>query len=281
MFHRSYHAYTGPHPQFSMSRLLIIACALGYVSPKTKRSRLSSPLPIRPSIDEKSAYSSTSETATSSFNLTDMSQQSQAMPTILPYDTSSAQLWNLDSELTSAYVQPFQDVFFSSLDSFNASVDFMNSDAFLGPQLYAPSNGLPHPATSTDDSLRWPTRAVDESRRKTLIKHFVESANPISVILPTHSEWTSACRSLLAMANDSTFLLSAISSLSALHLYNTEGEDSVEEAFQSYKSSSRNVNEILDGVHAEDHQLKQAFATLFLLTHVEVRHHLPHLNYKC
>lgn len=75
------------------------------------------------------------------------------------------------------------------------------------------------------------------------------------------------------MANDSTFLLSAICSLSALHIYNTEGENCVEEAFQSYRSSSRNVNEILDNLHADDHQLKQAFAALFLLTHVEARGH--------
>ncbi len=103
-----------------------------------------------------------------------------------------------------------------------------------------------------------------------LIEHFVKSANPISVTLPTHTEWTSACRSLLEMAKESLALLSAICALSAIHLHTTKGEDSFDEAFWLYRSSSEDVNTTLDCTKVDDRKLKQAFATVFLLTHVEV-----------
>ena len=151
-------------------------------------------------------------------------------------------------------------------------LDFANSDAFLGPELLTGYGGhREHTGEVIDAPPQRVTDTSEPDRRKTLIEHFIRSTNPVSVILPTHSEWTSACRSLLAMANESTFLLTAICALSALHLYTTKGEDSLDEAFGSYKSSSRSVNAILDQTRVDDRQLKQAFATIFLLTHVEVR----------
>lgn len=191
-------------------------------------------------------------------------------PNTLHYGTQG-QLWNPDSNPGPGYAPPFQDIFLSSLDSFNVGLDFANSDAFLGPAFLPSSTAFSLNVTSVNNSTD--PVLIDEKRRKILIEHFVRSANPISVILPTHTEWTSACRSLLAMANESAFLLSAICALSALHLYTDAKEDSLDEAFQNYKSSSRNVNAVLDHPQVDDRQLKQAFATVFLLTHVEVGHY--------
>jgi hypothetical protein len=188
-------------------------------------------------------------------------------PNTLPYG-NQGQLWNIDSEPTPGYAPPFQDIFFSSLDSFNVGLDFANSDAFLGPELWSGSTGFSPTVAGAGNSAD--ASGTNEKRRKILIEHFVQSANPVSVILPTHTEWTSACRSLLAMANESVFLLSAICALSALHLYTTKDEDSLDEAFWNYKSSSRSVNAVLDHPQVNDRQLKQAFATVFLLTHIEV-----------
>ena len=172
---------------------------------------------------------------------------------------SDGHLWNHE-------ISPFQDVFFSSLDNFEIGVDFAMSDAFLG--LEYPNGTSNHVvAASTGDT---PHHAVAEKRRRTLIEHFVRSTNPISVILPTHTEWSSACRSLLAMANESSFVLMAICALSALHRYASKEEDSFEEAFQYYKMSSSEVNSMFSKPAVGDRQLKQAFATVFLLSHVEV-----------
>lgn len=189
-----------------------------------------------------------------------------------PMYADQSQLWTFDGVSGPAYAQPFQDIFFSSLDSFNVGLDFTNSDAFLGPELFPVENGVStikssHSSTNLDNK---DSGNGDDERRKHLIEHFVRSTNPVSVILPTHTEWTSACRSLLAMANESAFLLAAICALSALHLYITNAEDSLVEAFQDYKSASRSVNAVMDHPKVDDRQLKQAFATIFLLTHVEV-----------
>ena len=188
-------------------------------------------------------------------------------PTMLSYE-NQGQLWNIDSQPTPGYAPPFQDIFLSSLDSFHVGLDFANSEAFLGPQFFPGSNVLLPNVVGASNCADPST--IDEKRRKVLLEHFVQSANPIFVILPTHTEWTSACRSLLAMANESAFLLSAICALSALHLYTATKEDSLDEAFRNYKSSSRSVNAVLDQPQVDDRQLKQAFATVFLLTHVEV-----------
>ena len=219
-------------------------------------------------VNGKRAYNFTLQQSPANF----YSSQPGAMVshTVLPYE-SQTQAWNFGGDSVAAYPPPFQDIFFSSLDSFNASVDFTNSDAFLGPQPYSNSNGVVNQASSVNEPFSWMAESIgDEERRNFLIEHFVESTNPVSVILPTHTEWTSACRSLLAMAKESVFLMSSICAISALHLHTTKGEDSLEEAFRNYKYSSRTVNEILDQPRVEDGQLKQAFATVFLLTHVEV-----------
>lgn len=193
-----------------------------------------------------------------------------APPISLPYGHQGI-LWSFDGDAVPAYAPPFQDIFLSSLDSFNMGLDFANSDAFLGPELFTSASGFVDPGNSSQDPSQLAMdSAGNEERRKALIEHFVQSANPVSVILPTHTEWTSACRSLLSMANESLFLLSAICALSALHLYISKGEDSVNEAFRNYKSSSRSVNAVLDNPRVDDRPLKQAFATIFLLTHVEV-----------
>jgi hypothetical protein len=182
------------------------------------------------------------------------------------------QLWSFDGVSAPAYAPPFQDIFFSSLESFNVGLDFTNSDAFLGPELYPGSNGLVTNKFSNDSPHldMADSNSGNDERQKRLIEHFVLSANPVSVILPTHTEWTSACRSLLAMANESAYLLSAICALAALHLYITKDEDSLNEAYQQYKFSSRSVNAVMDHPDIDDRPLKQAFATIFLLTHVEV-----------
>ena len=124
-------------------------------------------------------------------------------PPTVPID-NQGQLWTLDNEPNVAYAGPFQDVFFSSLDNFDVGLDLTASEAFLGP------NVLPHTYTilpgqndSTQNPFRDDSLRTDDERRKTLLEHFVKSANPVSVILPTHTEWTSACRTLLVMANDS------------------------------------------------------------------------------
>lgn len=198
---------------------------------------------------------------------------SSAVPSTstLPYGSNGQQIWNFNGETAPGNAPPFQDIFFSSIDSFNTGLDFANSDAFLGPDWLAGSTGMLLGRTS-DLPTTWETDddSPDNDRRKALIEHFVQSSNPISVILPTHTEWTSACRSLLAMAKDSSFLLSAICALAALQLYNEKEEDTFDEAYRYYKASCRNVNTVLDQAQVDDRHLKQAFATLFLLSHVEV-----------
>lgn len=199
--------------------------------------------------------------------------QAMPPPSTLPYG-GSGQLWSFENDYASAFASPFQDIFFSSLDNFSVGLDFANSDVFLGPE----HNSNPHgSSTSPKNDVyvahgHWTTKEANnyEERCKALVEHFVKSANPVSVILPITSEWTSACRSLLAMANESSFLLSAICALSALHIHITKGDDHFDEAFQNYKISSRDVTAILDDPNVEDRQLRQAFATIFLLSHVEV-----------
>jgi hypothetical protein len=250
---------------------------LGYNLPKTKSAPLSSletaAAPDNFDVNEKRAYSFTLQQNPPDFYGTShMALQPRAMVshTVLPHNSQS-QAWNFGGDSVATYPPPFQDIFFSSLDSFNVGGDFTNSDAFLGPQAYPNSNGLVNHATSGNESLgSIPQSTADGERQKVLIEHFVTSTNPVSVILPTHTEWTSACRSLLAMANESVFLISSICAISALHLHTTRGDDCLDEAFRNYKFSSRTVNEILDHPRVEDRQLKQAFATIFLLTHVEV-----------
>lgn len=194
-----------------------------------------------------------------------------AMPQPALYENLTEQQWNDGGPFASGYAQPFQDIFFSSLDSFNVGMDFANSEAFLGPQQYTRSNGVQHIETTANDSSSSMLNAIgDEQRRRALVEHFVQSTNPISVILPTHTEWTSACRSLLVMATESIFLLSSICALSALNIHTTKNESTVDEAFGYYKLSSRLANEIFNHPNVEDRQLKQAFATVFLLTHAEV-----------
>ena len=243
----------------------------GYV--KERLSQLSSPQSVASvdniDVNDRRKLPSAAQTSPAELYQPPRFQAPQPMPppNTLPYGTQG-QLWNIDSEPTPGYAPPFQDIFFSSLDSFNVGLDFANSDAFLGPDLISSSTGFPPNVAGAGNSAE--ASSTNEKRRKVLIEHFVQSANPVSVILPTHTEWTSACRSLLAMATDSVYLLSAICALSALHLYTTKDEDCLDEAFGNYKSSSRSVNAVLDHPQVNDRQLKQAFATVFLLTHVEV-----------
>ena len=182
-------------------------------------------------------------------------------PSNLPY-ASQGQLWSFDSDPASAFTSPFQDIFFSSLDNFDVGLDFANSDAFLGTEYYPNPNGI-DPNSRRTSNWNIGTTYNDDERHKILIDHFVQSANPISVILPTHTEWSSACRSLLAMANESAFLRCAICALSALHLYVAKTEDSFDEAFRNYKLSSKDVNAVLDHPNVEDRQLKQALSLCF------------------
>ena len=224
-------------------------------------------------VNQKRAYAFTlQQNPANLYSSSNIALQPRAMAShnVLPYEGQN-QVWNIGGDSGGVYPPPFQDIFFSSLDSFDVGVDFTNSDAFLGPQSYLNSNGINTANSSNESSRREAESLGDEERRKVLIEHFTTSTNPVSVILPTHTEWTSACRSLLAMANDSMFLISSICALSSLHLHITKGEDCLEEAFRNYKISSRTMNETLDHPQAEDYRLKQAFATLFLLTHVEVR----------
>ena len=194
-------------------------------------------------------------------------------PPTIPFGNKD-QLWTFGNSSPSGFPSPFQEIFFSSLDNFGAGFDFATSNAFLGSEFLPNSAGvsIDPRSNSVANQTHVDTEAAtdDSERRKILIEHFVKSANPISVILPTHSEWTSACRSLLAMANESAFLLSAICALSALHMYATRGEDSSEEALRHYRASSRDVNAVMDLEDVDDRLLKQAFATVFLLTHVEI-----------
>ena len=154
-------------------------------------------------------------------------QHQSGLETMHPVSTSPygnpGVLWNFENETAAGFGRAFQDVFFS-LDNFDVGADFANSDAFLGPEFLPDANGASQneniqTAYDTNRQL-WSAGVGNENnyREKALIEHFVTSADPISVILPTHTEWTSACRSLLAMANESPFLLSAICALSAIHL---------------------------------------------------------------
>lgn len=246
----------------------------GYVKGMAKQESPSSPPSTISTganqVDDRQAQSASSQTGLPDFYRASSIQNPPAMPP--PMYANQNQLWSFDGISAPVYSQPFQDIFFSSLDSFNVGLDFTNSDAFLGPELYPGPNGLATNKFSNDspDLESTSTSENSDERRKRLIEHFVRSANPVSVILPTHTEWTSACRSLLAMANESAFLLSAICALAALHLYITKDEDSLNEAWQQYKSSSRSVNAVMEHPNVDDRQLKQAFATIFLLTHVEV-----------
>lgn len=116
---------------------------------------------------------------------------------------------------------------------------------------------------------------ASEDMERLLLEHFTKAANPISVLPLTHTEWASARRNLLMMANDSACLSAAIYAVSALHMYTVEGKGVLDQAFDYYHASSTGLGAILD--HRSEAEisngraLKQAFATLFLLSHLEVR----------
>ena len=181
-------------------------------------------------------------------------------------NTNEAQAWNIANGSGPTFSSPFQDIFFSSLDNFDVGIDFAASDDFLGTDLLTPHalSVTPAPSPTAGAAL------INDERRRDLLEHFIQSTNPISVILPTHTEWSSACRGLLAMARECLCVSSAICAFSALHLFTTQGDTSLEEAFQCYSISSDEVDSILDDANVEDRKLKQAFATIFLLLQVEV-----------
>lgn len=184
------------------------------------------------------------------------------------------QLWPMGNDSTLSYAQSFQDVFFLSLENFDAGAAYSHSNLLSQPEIMSLGNGTAQQPRDgiPNGTLSFPPYDATglDQRQQVLIDHFVRSANPVAVILPTHSEWTSASRILLAMASESIFLLNAIYSLSSLHLFATRTDNCYEEAFGYYRNSSREVNSTLDLAHVGDRQLKQAFATVFLLTHVEV-----------
>jgi hypothetical protein len=196
------------------------------------------------------------------------------LPTFPQPGMGTDHLWSVDEDSTMSYAQPFQDVFLSSLDTFDTELGRSNSNFTAQPEANLNDNvRLPHfqgeaPNTSLQHLQSLPKDI--SQRQQALIDHFVHSANPVAVILPTHDEWASACRSLLAMASGAEFLFDAICSLSALHLCAMRSEDSYEEASRYYKTSTRQANKVLDQEHVGDQQLKRAFATVFLLTHAEV-----------
>jgi len=110
-------------------------------------------------------------------------------------------------------------------------------------------------------------------RQRYLLHHFNPVSNPIPLIAPIDSQWTSAYSSLLNMACNCPYLINAICAVSELHLSDS-GRGSVEQAFGYYQSASNAAEAVLgvDSSRTEDRTLKRAFATLFLLMRAEVRY---------
>jgi hypothetical protein len=75
------------------------------------------------------------------------------------------------------------------------------------------------------------------------------------------------------MAHDSMCLLNAIYALSAANMFITEDKHTASTALSYYKVASTEVKKIFsEGGFIDDRKLKQAFATTFLLSHVEAGH---------
>lgn len=204
-----------------------------------------------------------------------ISSSAQAVPSIptTAYEAQGDQ-WTVTNHTASSFAPHFPDNFLPPLETFEDGIGFpANAEAFLGPDPFciAANPMRPEMDGSNINSISTNDTAINgDVRRQKLLEHFVQSVNPTKLMQPTHTEWTSACRSLIAMAHECTFLLSAICSLSALHLYCTAGDDYFEEAFRHYRFAGREVNNVLDGAVCDDRQLKQAFAAIFLLTYTEV-----------
>ncbi|TPX17024.1 uncharacterized protein E0L32_012316 [Thyridium curvatum] len=167
---------------------------------------------------------------------------------------------------------PFQDVFFSSINlaDFDLGPDAGSDLAFDGVSpFFFPSESY-RGAEPAGQSV---SQGKKELERQ-LLEHFIHSANPISVILPSHTEWASACRALLIMARDSPCLSAAVYSLSAMHMYSTKQNDLLDVSMDYYKTSSSELEALFQLVRPGDPKtdlsLKSAFATLFLLSHVEL-----------
>lgn len=105
----------------------------------------------------------------------------------------------------------FQHVFISSINSAEKNSGY--SDSF---QLADTPSHLPW--LTPLSQLSEADRPADQLKPD-LLEHFTEASNPIALIVPTHLEWTTACRALLSMAQSSPLLMAAICVHSALHLY--------------------------------------------------------------
>ena len=222
----------------------------------------------------------TTSQRTSSFSALSSQQSTASRPSVqavegvptTTYNTASHQ-WSAEPVVPSSFAAHFSSNFVPSLESFDLGFTFpTTTEAFVPSNHFA--DITPTIPSNVQHNFDVPSTGNafynEHDRCQKLLSHFTQSIDPTKLIQPTHTEWMSACRSLLAMANDCLYLLSAICSLSALHLCCIGGEDSFEEALRHYRLASRETNKILDNEMSNDRELKQAFASTFLCTYTEV-----------
>lgn len=182
--------------------------------------------------------------------------------------------WGPASTPESLLTSPFQDLFFSSIDLRQSEQPISLINKYGFDTISHRTGGAS--SQSQDDTENF----EGDVQRDLLLEYFFETANPISIVMPIHTEWKFACKSLLAMAHDSPCLLNAIYALSAANMFITEDKHTADTALSYYKLASTEVNKIFtEGDFLDDRKLKQAFATIFLLSHVEVSHRTLHLSF--
>ena len=181
--------------------------------------------------------------------------------------------WSAGNDLSSSFATHLPENFLPSSESFDVGFAFTSPvNTYLPTDTFSTSSN--HPATGKahhfNDELFHGVGSPEHDRCQKLLEHFVQSVDPTKLIQPTHTGWPSTCRSILSMAHECTYLLSAICSVSALHLCCTAGEESFDEAFKHYKFASRGTNSVLNQSHSDDSELKQAFTATFILSYIEV-----------
>ena len=210
----------------------------------------------------------------------DVQQTSTMMSTaqpVAPISTTAYQgenhHWNAPEDQTASFSAQFSDHFLPSLESFDIGVGLTEtSEGFLGLGSFPGTNIAVTNAVHSNAAITSAasTSFKENNRTHELLEHFVRSVNPMRLIQPTYTEWPPVCRYLVSVSNDCVSLLSAICSFSALQLYCTIGDDSFDEAFRYYRLASREASKVLNCSNPDDRQLRQAFATAFLLVNLEV-----------
>lgn len=192
---------------------------------------------------------------------------------VATYNTARDHQWSTGFDPGLAFDNPFPGNFLNPLESFDMGLE-LSTTAGTFFTMDTSSNATNSFGTGLQSNVGANssngTTFDPDGHRNDLLEHFAQSVDLKSLMQPTHAEWTSACRSLITMASECAYLLSAICSLSALHLHCTVGNDSFDEASEHYRCASREVNSVLDRDTCDDEELKQAFAAIFLLSYIEV-----------